>query len=349
MPANPQTIERARLLLLPQLARAYDAAPTAANATVLGRCAWQCGEYDTALQAFADAHRHAPADPAATLALARAASSLDRSDLEFLALDAGGTDTAPLALHRALHKVRSDPKRALALIDGHVDDPACVEFADALRAITAGRGLDVERCGDDGSRTRAASFNWVHAHATDPTVHAGLPIEVLRRGLDAMPDSGLVLECGVYFGRSLRVIASRVDGDVHGFDSFEGLPDAWSPAEPAGTYGTAGRKPVVGARVHLHAGWFERTLPAFLERHDGPVRFLHVDCDLYSSTRTVLDAVGPRLLPGSVIVFDDMLGYPGYEAHELRAWSEWSTAHGVRWTLIAAALLGREVAIRIGP
>lgn len=348
MPVDPRKIERARLTLLPQLARAHVADPSVENATILGRCAWQCGEYDAALHAFADAHRLAPGDAGAALALARAASSLDVPELELRALGADPAgDTPGLGLHRALRLVPSGISSALALIERHPEDPTCREFAGALRAIATGHALVATDHADPARVARADSFNWVRAHAADATVHAGLPIAALRMALDAMPADGLVLECGVYFGRSLRVIASRVEGEVHGFDSFQGLPEAWSAAEPVGAYGTGGRLPAMPANVHLHAGWFDRTLPAFLASHDGPVRLLHVDCDLYSSTRTVLEAVGPRLVAGSIVVFDDMLGYPGYDQHELRAWTEWTAEHGVRWSLLAATLLGREVAVRI--
>jgi predicted O-methyltransferase YrrM len=68
---------------------------------------------------------------------------------------------------------------------------------------------------------------------------------------------------------------------------------------------------------------------------------------LYSSTRTVLERAGDRLVPGSVVVFDDLLGYPGYEQHELRAFEEFVSERKVEWELIGACLLGREVAIRI--
>ena len=47
---------------------------------------------------------------------------------------------------------------------------------------------------------------------------------------------------------------------MHGFDSFQGLPEAWSAHEGAGAYSTAGRMPRAGDNVRLHAGWFEDTM-----------------------------------------------------------------------------------------
>lgn len=101
------------------------------------------------------------------------------------------------------------------------------------------------------------------------------------------------------------------------------------------------------ANVTLHAKWFEDTLPRFFASRQEPIRLPHVDCDLYSPTRTVLVHSQPHLVAGSVVVFDDLLGYPGHEQHELRAWEEFASAHAVEWTLLAACLLGREVAIRV--
>jgi hypothetical protein len=174
-----------------------------------------------------------------------------------------------------------------------------------------------------------------------------MPVDVLRRAIMLAPCKGLTLECGVYFGRSLRQIAAATRDTVRGFDSFQGLPEAWSEAAGAGAHSTGGRRPTAPVNAVLHEGWFEDTLPPFFAAHQGPIRLLHIDCDLYSSTRTVLEAAAPRLVAGSVVIFDDLLGYPGYREHELRAREELSRETGLQWEAVAAALLGREVAIRI--
>ena len=78
-------------------------------------------------------------------------------------------------------------------------------------------------------------------------LHAGLRVDV-----DVQVPiiyRGLTLECGVYFGRSLRLIAARTPGPVHGFDSFEGLPEAWSASEGAGADHGAGIEIAVLGRV----------------------------------------------------------------------------------------------------
>jgi predicted O-methyltransferase YrrM len=77
-----------------------------------------------------------------------------------------------------------------------------------------------------------------------------------------------------------------------------------------------------GPRAEIVPGWFDEVLPGFLESHPGPVDVLHLDADLYSSTAGVLQQVGPRLRPGSVVVFDEFFNYPGWQGHEHRAWME---------------------------
>ncbi len=78
----------------------------------------------------------------------------------------------------------------------------------------------------------------------------------------------------------------------------------------------------------LSPGLFEDTLPAFLADNDEPIAFVHVDCDLYSSTKTVLDLTADRLAPEAVLVFDEFFNYPGWQQHEYRAWTEFIARDG---------------------
>lgn len=159
---------------------------------------------------------------------------------------------------------------------------------------------------------------------------------------------GLVLEFGVFAGASLRAIAGRCDGEVHGFDSFEGLPEDWTHFQKRGRFSLGGRVPEFDERnVRIHAGWFEHTLPGFLTDHAGPARFVHIDCDLYSSTKTVLDLLGPRIVPGTVIVFDEYLNYPGWREHEFKAFQEFISASGIAYRYIGFASSDCAVAVQL--
>ena len=94
-------------------------------------------------------------------------------------------------------------------------------------------------------------------------------------------------------------------------------------------------------------GWFDDTLPGFLAEHDGPIAFLHVDGDLYSSARTVLDLCGPRLVEGSVVIFDEYFNFPGWEQHEHRAWQEFVAGSGIEFVVEAYTVDDEQVVMRI--
>jgi predicted O-methyltransferase YrrM len=169
--------------------------------------------------------------------------------------------------------------------------------------------------------------------------------------LDAMvaqaPGDGLILEFGVYSGHSIsRIANARPTSQAHGFDSFSGLPEFWRKGFDAGTF-ALDALPRVPGNVTLHPGWFDRTLPGFLDAHQGPLAFLHVDCDLYSSTQTILAQLGTRLRPGTVIAFDEYLNYPGWQHHEHKAFAEFiaSTHRAYEWIGLVPSY--EQAAVRI--
>lgn len=172
------------------------------------------------------------------------------------------------------------------------------------------------------------------------------PHETLRHALRESPAEGLALEFGVASGTTLRIIAAeRGARRVVGFDSFEGLPEPWRLGFDTGAFAMPA-PPDVG-EAELVVGWFSDVLPGFVEQNPGDVAFLHVDCDIYSSTRTVLEHVGPRLVEGSVVLFDEYYNYPGWQEHEYRAWREWADAHGVEWEYLGLTMDDEQVSVRI--
>lgn len=172
------------------------------------------------------------------------------------------------------------------------------------------------------------------------------PHETLVYALEQAPKGGLALEFGVWTGRGLRVIADMRGGrDVYGFDSFQGLPEDYRWDVTAGTFALDRLPDVPGAE--LVVGWFDETLPGFLGEHPGPVDFVHIDSDLYSSARTVLEHIGPRFIPGTVVLFDEYFNYAGWEKHEHRAWREWLERTGTRAEYLAYTSIHEQVVVRI--
>lgn len=350
MQQSSQQLDQARRRWLAGLQSDHVAQGTAGSALALARGHWMCGDYEAAIEGFVSARDLAPGDPETQLSLIKAAEMVARDDLAYATLTDAlqrFPDVAAFQLHAALREVPGDIGKARSRLQVFSHDRLCRQYEQALMAIHGLATPHPNFAADAQEIARIDSLRWVQQHASGSHVHTGFPAEVLLRALEVAPAEGLTLECGVYFGRSLRIIADRTAGQVHGFDSFQGLPEAWNAQEGVGAYSTAGRLPAVRENVTLHTGWFENSLPPFFAEHSGPIRLLHIDCDLYSSTRTVLAQAAPRLISGTVIVFDDMLGYPGYEQHELRAFQEFTHACGLSWELLAATLLGREVAIRV--
>ncbi|MBU6418289.1 MAG: class I SAM-dependent methyltransferase [Proteobacteria bacterium] len=192
------------------------------------------------------------------------------------------------------------------------------------------------------------AVDYIIAHMNEAMVLADRD-ELARFALSRAPKEGLVLEFGVAKGASLRNLAAQTPRQVHGFDSFGGLPEAWSGTkEQAGAFTQKGKLPKVPPNVVLHSGWFDQTLPPFLAAEAGSVAFLHVDCDIYTSTVTIFTALRDRIAPGTVILFDEYFNYPGWRAHEYKAFQEFIAATGLSYEYLGFSAEKGHVAVRIG-
>lgn len=151
--------------------------------------------------------------------------------------------------------------------------------------------------------------------------------------------SGVALEFGVGSGQTTRIIADQMP--VIGFDSFAGLPETWRRGYPKGSFARTTHPEVPNAK--LVVGLFADTLPGFeLPDHVGLV---HIDCDLYSSTKTVLEHIAPALKPGTYVVFDEWHGYEGYEQHEQLAWREFAERTDIKWAVVGHSDQGWAIRI----
>ena len=85
--------------------------------------------------------------------------------------------------------------------------------------------------------------------------------DLLRYSLSQVTVDGPYVEFGVFTGGTTRFIAKLIKGrQLHGFDSFEGLPEAWSGFDlGAKAFNRDGRLPRVPTNVILYKGWFEST------------------------------------------------------------------------------------------
>lgn len=144
----------------------------------------------------------------------------------------------------------------------------------------------------------------------------------LKNGLQ----HGLFVEFGVAAGHGCNQfgnILEPLDLIFFGFDSFEGLQEDWTGIQTgrsAGAFSQNGVLPLVPSNVSLIKGWVQETLPKFLqETIETPFAFIHMDMDTYTPTKFALESVYARLTTGSIILFDELYGYPGWRHHEYKA------------------------------
>jgi hypothetical protein len=179
--------------------------------------------------------------------------------------------------------------------------------------------------------------------------------EVLKYGSDKAKLNGLFIELGVCTGKTINFIAAlNPHQKIYGFDSFEGLPEDWIRDDHTILAGTFRFKnpdllPPVLHNVDLIKGWFNNTLTDFITTCDPeePIAFLHIDSDIYSSAATAFHILGSKICPDTIIVFDELYNYAGYENHEFKAFQEFLDNSGYEAEYLAYNVYHEQVAVRI--
>jgi O-methyltransferase len=135
---------------------------------------------------------------------------------------------------------------------------------------------------------------------------------------------GDVIECGCWHGHSTVAIASILadhgfSGRFHVFDSFEGgLSDFKEKDESyfelsedekraqirqfESDFDFVNSVTEIFGFVELHRGWIPQSFASFSAR---PVKFVHVDVDMYEPTKAALEFFWDDLVLGGCIVVDD--------------------------------------------
>jgi predicted O-methyltransferase YrrM len=192
------------------------------------------------------------------------------------------------------------------------------------------------------------TVDYIVAHASKALAMDTAKDVLIRALRDAKSVSGMYMEFGVFKGATINFMAHLYpEKEIWGFDSFEGLPERWTGN--TSSFDAGGKLPEVRSNVTLVRGWFDRTLPAWLVEHREPIAFVHIDCDVYSSTKIIFDGIGSQLQPGAIIVFDEYFGYPGWQHHEYRAFQEFVEANGIRYEYLYFARIQCAVEIIQNP
>lgn len=177
--------------------------------------------------------------------------------------------------------------------------------------------------------------HWVQQHGYGNAPRVGSRNAVFDSMLALVADEPVAyLEFGVFEGASLRYWSQRLhhpDAELHGFDSFRGLPASFDAAHPMGLFDLDGQPPTVDdPRVSFHVGSFEDTIPEFEVPRDKRL-VITLDADLYSSTALVLATLDPHIIEGTLIYFDDLSRID----HEPAAFDDYLTRSGKRFTPLA--------------
>jgi O-methyltransferase len=118
---------------------------------------------------------------------------------------------------------------------------------------------------------------------------------------------GDIVEVGVYQGGSaarLAEVACEQGRRLFLFDTFTGMPfagehDHHPVGDFADTSAEAVREAIPWAEV------VEGVFPGTLHEGVGPIAFAHIDCDQYESVRACCEALGPLMVSGGIMAFDD--------------------------------------------
>ena len=143
----------------------------------------------------------------------------------------------------------------------------------------------------------------------------------------------LFLEFGVMDGRSARYISAhynenKINYKGFGFDSFEGLPaeadmeatnEIWKKGQFKSSVSVEELQKEFKDKITLVPGWFDETLnDETLSLFKGmKAGLVHIDCDIYSSSKTVLKWLvdNDLLVEGTLIMYDDWGGYKEIRAN----------------------------------
>lgn len=157
---------------------------------------------------------------------------------------------------------------------------------------------------------------------------------------------GMYLEFGVYLGRSINFLSNiKKQVEFYGFDSFEGLPEDWRTGYHKGTFECD--LPKVNVNVTLIKGYFEDTLHEFVLKHEDNCAFIHVDCDLYSSAKTIFNCLKNQIKSGTIILFDEYFNYPDWQNGEFKAFQEFVLENQIQYDYLAYQNTHEQVIVKI--
>jgi O-methyltransferase len=247
-------------------------------------------------------------------------------------------------------------------------------IASDVACVVAREGLMLGRLLTNAARnlanTRFASriIEGIDLHSDNRLGERGMLAQAFEfKKINNIP--GDYFEFGLWRGKTFRYAHEMKrryrcdDLRLWGFDSFEGLPqiddshdNIWTPGQFACSEAEL-RKILrkAGVREHeyeLVPGYYERSLNADLHHRltGRSAAIIYIDCDLYVSTKHVLNFVQRYLVNGTIVCFDDFYNYKGSpDQGEQKALSEFlvqnSELNFIAWS--AFSPLGKSFIVRL--
>ena len=140
---------------------------------------------------------------------------------------------------------------------------------------------------------------------------------------------GDLAECGVYLGGTAYLIANTLERStirnkaVHLFDTFSGMPSSARKKRDGHRQGDFGQVNLTEVKKYLskyrflkyHKGLIPLT---FNEVVDKIFCFVHIDVDIYPTTKDCCNFFYKRMVSGGIMLFDDY-GFPNYINSEKKA------------------------------
>jgi Tfp pilus assembly protein PilF len=193
------------------------------------------------------------------------------------------------------------------------------------------------------------SFLWISSLETLPKLFFSrwsFYDEVLRYSNISRP----FYEFGVWRGESFKYFIEYFNTG-YGFDTFEGLPNDWyrsdgSIMEKSGTYSANNNIPNIKGGEFI-VGNFDDTLPKFFSEPRPIASIVNYDADLYSSTICALNYSKPVIDKDTILIFDELIAYEGWENDEFKALKEFTDKNNLKYEVLAVSFFTKQVAIKL--
>ena len=188
------------------------------------------------------------------------------------------------------------------------------------------------------ARAFTAWQDYIQKHSPQPVQYDSKLEHLAAVTLGSGP--GTVAQFGVDAGLSLRMLsACRPRQQVMGFDAWHlkgpGLPDRWTGNFDHSRSFTWTQEAYTEMALSMPDN--VRLVPGLFEQQQirdvmgtSPASVIHIDCDTGPATSTVLEAIRPNLVVGTMIVFDEYANYPGWREHEHGAWTRFAGQNSVQ-------------------